>query len=170
MRCGRPLASVPTDGRVRPACRACGWVYFRNPSSASAAAVVSGGRVVLVRRSVAPYVGSWCLPSGYQEYDESPEETAVRETREETNLRIRLLGLCGVYFSDGAGVKNTVVHVYLAERVGGTMRAGDDASDVRLFPLDGLPRRIAFREHLDFIEEIRAGRAVLAPLRRRRRR
>ncbi len=34
----------------------------------------------------------WTQPGGHMEYNETPEETALRETYEETGLRIRLLG------------------------------------------------------------------------------
>lgn len=136
-------------------CRRCGWVYFKNPASASAVAIISSGEVVLVKRKVPPYPGKWCLPAGFQEYHESPEETAVREAKEETNLEIRLLGLHRVFFSNAHPGKNTVVHVYLAEPVSGTMKAGDDASDVKVFSLDRLPSGIAFRSHIETLRQIR---------------
>jgi ADP-ribose pyrophosphatase YjhB (NUDIX family) len=103
------------------------------------------------------------LPAGFQEYDEGPEETAVREVKEETNLDIRLLRLHKVYFSTAHRGKNTVVHVYLAERVGGAMRPGDDVSAVRAFPLDRLPSRIAFKSHLEVIAHIKKGGHRCAP-------
>jgi len=163
MRCGARLVRARREGRVRHACRRCGWIYFKNPASASAAAIVWDGRVVLVKRRVPPHAGSWCLPAGFQEYDEGPEETAVREVKEETNLDIRLLRLHKVYFSTAHRGKNTVVHVYLAERVGGAMRPGDDVSAVRAFPLDRLPSRIAFKSHLEVIAHIKKGGHRCAP-------
>ena len=155
MSCGGRLALRKKHGRMRPFCARCGKVYFKNPSSASAVAVLINGKVVLVRRKVAPRAGSWCLPAGFQEYDESPEETAVREAKEETNLDVRILLLHRVYFNNAHSDKNTVVHIYLAQRVGGTMRPGDDASEVRAFPLDRLPEKIAFKTQLEIIESLR---------------
>ena len=155
MSCGARLIRRRHEGKVRPLCEKCGWVYFKNPACASAVAIVMDGKLVLVKRGVPPHTGSWCLPSGFGEYDESPEETAVREVKEETNLDIRLLGLYKTYFSDSCPGKNTVVHVYLAEAVGGEMAPGDDATDVRAFPLDDLPAKIAFRAHLEIVTQIR---------------
>lgn len=155
MSCGSRLVRRDHEGKERPLCEKCGWVYFKNPACASAVAIVKDGKLVLVKRGVPPHRGSWCLPSGFEEYDESPEETAVREAKEETNLDIRLLGLYKTYFSDSHPGKNTVVHVYLAEAVGGEMKPGDDATDVGAFPLDDLPAKIAFRAHLEIIEQIR---------------
>jgi 8-oxo-dGTP diphosphatase len=67
IRCGARLVRVRMEGRFRPSCRRCGWIYFKNPASASAVAIVSGHKGVLVKRKVPPHVGSWCLPAGFQE-------------------------------------------------------------------------------------------------------
>jgi ADP-ribose pyrophosphatase YjhB (NUDIX family) len=155
MRCGARLVRIRMEGRLRPVCRRCGWIHFKNPASASAVAIVSKRRVVLVKRKVPPHVGSWCLPAGFQEYDEGPEETAVREVKEETNLDVRILKLHKVFFSTAHPDTHAVVHVYLGEKVSGQMRAGDDVSAVRMFPLDRLPSRLAFKSHLEVIKQIR---------------
>jgi 8-oxo-dGTP diphosphatase len=71
----------------------------------------------------------------------------VREAEEETGLDVALDGLWGFYF--GTDDPRNVAHlaVYAARRVGGTLRAGDDASDARFFPRDALPEQIAFQAH-----------------------
>jgi 8-oxo-dGTP diphosphatase len=43
-------------------------------------------RVLVMRRAGALGAGTWGIPGGHQEYGESPEGTAVRETAEETGL------------------------------------------------------------------------------------
>lgn len=154
MNCGDRLARRKSHGRTRAVCGGCGSIYFKNPASASAAVVLRDGGVVLVRRKLPPNPGSWCLPAGFQEYDESPEETAVRETKEETNLDIRILGLGKVFFSTAFPGKNTVVHVYRAECAGGVLRPGDDASEVAVFPINRLPRDFAFASHHELIMEL----------------
>lgn len=155
MRCGAGLVRVRMEGRRRSVCRRCGWVYFKNPASASAVAIVSAGKVVLVKRKVPPHAGSWCLPAGFQEYDEGPEETAVREVKEETNLDVRILKLHKIFFSTAHPETHAVVHVYLGELAGGKMRPGGDVSAVKMFPLGRLPSRMAFKSHLDVIERIK---------------
>ena len=43
-------------------------------------------RVLLVKQTGGPFVGSWLLPGGRIENDESAVHAAVREVREETGL------------------------------------------------------------------------------------
>lgn len=48
---------------------------------------VCGGRVLLLHRSKEPNLGLWTAPGGKLEFDESPQECALRELLEETGLR-----------------------------------------------------------------------------------
>jgi ADP-ribose pyrophosphatase YjhB (NUDIX family) len=75
--------------------------------------------------------------------------------KEETNLDVRILKLHKIFFSTAHPDTHAVVHVYLGEKVGGRMRPGGDVSAVRAFPLDGLPSCMAFKSHLDVIEQIK---------------
>ncbi|HZO64511.1 MAG TPA: NUDIX hydrolase [Kribbellaceae bacterium] len=54
-----------------------------------AAIVVSEGRVLMVRRRIKEGELSWQFPAGEIEPGESPDDAAVRETREETGLTVR---------------------------------------------------------------------------------
>lgn len=53
------------------------------------AVVRDGGRILVLRRAGAHGAGTWGLPGGHQEFGESPEGTAERETLEETGLVVR---------------------------------------------------------------------------------
>jgi 8-oxo-dGTP diphosphatase len=53
------------------------------------AVVRDGGRILVLRRAGAHGAGMWGLPGGHQEFGETPEDTAARETLEETGLVVR---------------------------------------------------------------------------------
>jgi 8-oxo-dGTP diphosphatase len=131
-------------GRTRRACPACGFIHFVDPKVGAAMLAERDGQVVLVRRAVAPSVGSWCLPAGFVEYGESPADTAVRECLEETGLHTQIAELLHVdqYTDDPRG--SGVIVFYRGQVVGGRMEPGDDADQVRLFGPCDLPEDIAF--------------------------
>ena len=146
-RCGGPLRFKPVGDRRRQVCSRCGFILYRNPAPAVAAIIPRGGRIVLVRRAEEPRRGDWSLPAGFLELDEAPEECAVRETLEETGLDIRVTELFGVDIGRDDPRTRVVLIIYLAELLGGELRAGDDASEAGWFGPGELPERIAFATH-----------------------
>jgi ADP-ribose pyrophosphatase YjhB (NUDIX family) len=69
----------------------------RRPLSLGAGAVVvHDGRVLLVRNIFGVTKGRYLLPSGHVNAGELPDQAAVRETFEETSLRVEIEGLIGV--------------------------------------------------------------------------
>ncbi len=82
------------------------------------------------------------MPKGLVEANETPEETAIRETREETGLVGKPLGKIGEinywYYSrrDEVRIFKTV-HFYLLEFVSGSVADHDfEVDEVRWFPLE----------------------------------
>jgi len=145
-RCAEPLASARDGERLRMRCPACDFVHYRNPAPAAGVLIVEDGAVLLVKRRFEPFKDRWSIPSGFIEYEEDIRITAVREAREETGLAVELDGLFAVEscFDDPRG--NALLILYRARRTGGALAAGDDAAEVRFFPLDDLPE-IAFEAH-----------------------
>ncbi len=157
--CGGELGPFAENGVPRLRCEKCGWIHYLNPYPAAATLTVRDSEVLLVRRGVEPRVGMWCLPSGFEEYEETPEEAAVRETREESGLDVELTGLFSVNYVSETD-KRCVLIIYTAvprdpSATDADLAAGDDATDARFFPLDALPPDIAFVSHREAIEKYR---------------
>lgn len=89
------------------------------------------GRLLLVRRGRPPSAGLWSVPGGRVEAGETPAQAAVREVREETGLDVRVGELLAT-----VEIGEFVVHDFAAEVLGGELRAGDDAADVRWCTFD----------------------------------
>jgi GNAT superfamily N-acetyltransferase len=89
------------------------------------------------------------------EADESVEEGAVRECKEETGLDVVLDDLFGVYSFPEGMQRSGLVIFYTAHVVGGQLDAGDDAEQVRVFSLDSLPDNVAFRTHREVLARLR---------------
>jgi ADP-ribose pyrophosphatase YjhB (NUDIX family) len=151
--CGRRLSARMIDGHRRHNCPGCGFIHYRNPVPAAGCIIVIGGRLLLVKRRYQPYQGRWCLPAGFMEYGESPQHCARREILEETGLKIKLGRLVGVYSGSDDPRTHAVLIVYQGLAQNAKYKAGDDASDIRLFPFDKLPEPLAFRAHLTAIKD-----------------
>lgn len=61
----------------------------------SMAVVVADGKLLMIRRSEREGDLLWALPGGAIEAGETPEEAAVRETLEETGLKVEATTLIG---------------------------------------------------------------------------
>ncbi len=151
--CAHELEHRSVDGRTRAVCPSCKTVLYRDPKLAAAVVVEdNAGRILLVRRGVGPRLGDWCLPSGFVEYDEGPDEAAVRECHEETGLEIELTGLLDVHsFDDPFRNKKGALIVYAGCPTGGDLAPGDDASEAAFFSPAQVPANIAFDGHANII-------------------
>jgi 8-oxo-dGTP diphosphatase len=149
--CGTRLTEKICEGNPRLFCEHCDEPIYENPIPASCLVVVDNrNRVLLVKRSVAPKKGFWCLPGGFMELGESPEKAALRELKEETGLSGRIEMLLGVSSNPSAQYHTVLMVGYLIRQYTGTLTAGDDADDAVYFHYDELPE-IAFESHARFI-------------------
>jgi 8-oxo-dGTP diphosphatase len=146
-RCGGALKQRKTDGQDRLVCQACDFIFYQNPVPAVAVIIPRGESIILVKRAEEPFLGRWCLPSGFMELDETPEQCAIRETREETGLDVEVTRLFGVEKGGDDPRAQVVLIISLVKQVGGELRAGDDASEAGLFGPRELPPDIAFKTH-----------------------
>jgi ADP-ribose pyrophosphatase YjhB (NUDIX family)/GNAT superfamily N-acetyltransferase len=159
--CSHELEEGEVAGRRRQYCPACHYVIYRNPVPGVGILCEKDDGLVLIRRGHPPYVGEWALPSGYIEADESSEQAAVRECREETGLEIEVKELFSVSSFRGDMLGSGIVIFYRAQALAGEPRAGDDALEVHVFSLDELPEQIPFRTHREAIARWAAMRQAL---------
>jgi 8-oxo-dGTP diphosphatase len=158
--CGSKLVERQVEHRTRMVCASCEFVHYRNPVPASGIILVEQGRVLLVRRTFDPREGMWTLPAGFVEIDEDAAACAIREMKEETNLDVEIIRLFNVYSAFDDPRTGVVLVLYLARKLGGELRCGDDASEARFFSLTDLPAEIAFRAHRWALSDIRTQHAA----------
>lgn len=113
--------------------------------------------VLLIRRLKDPFQGSWALPGGFvDETDANAVQAALRELLEETHVamdadRLRQIRAFTDRDRDPRGWTVSLpflVHLAPDETV--RPRAGDDAAEVRFWPLDALPP-LAF-DHAEMLQ------------------
>ena len=152
-RCGAPLASrVIKEGEpARLVCPACAFVFYLDPKVAACTIFLVDGGIALLRRSIEPQVGKWVFPGGFVDRGESVPAAAVRETREEANLRVTLTGILDAYSYPDSHV---VVVVYAAEVAGGELMACDECTEAKVFRPESIPwDELAFRSTRDALRD-----------------
>jgi 8-oxo-dGTP diphosphatase len=126
-------------------CPRCGYPFLRhrNPVPTVDIIIEYGNQgLVLIERANPP--PGWALPGGFVDYGESLEAAAVREAREETGLRITLLGQLHTYSDPQRDPRqHTITTVYVAQGHG-QPQAADDARRLAIFAPERLPRVLAF--------------------------
>jgi 8-oxo-dGTP pyrophosphatase MutT (NUDIX family) len=87
------------------------------------------GRALMMKRAD---TGEWDMPGGAVDTMESPDETAVRETNEETGLDVRVIDHVGVYYVPPNKVDShsSVILTYLCDRVGGELTLSHEGTQL----------------------------------------
>jgi 8-oxo-dGTP diphosphatase len=84
------------------------------------------GRILLVRRRNDPGSGLWSVPGGRVEPGETDTQAVIREMAEETGLAVEPGALVGRVQRGPYAIAD-----YRCAVVGGSLHAGDDATDAR---------------------------------------
>jgi 8-oxo-dGTP pyrophosphatase MutT (NUDIX family) len=111
--------------------------------------------VVLASRRTRRGELAWGLAKGGIEDDESPEDAAIREVREETGLLAEIESSLGetryFYVWEDVRIRKTV-HFFLMRHTGGDVEDRDDEmEEIRWFPLERALKRAAYRGERDVL-------------------
>ncbi|MDK8181288.1 NUDIX domain-containing protein [Paenibacillus sp. UMB4589-SE434] len=109
-------------------------------------------RILLIRRGGHPFLGSWALPGGFVRPNETTEQAAVRELREETGVDDVYLEQLYTISDVGRDPRTWVMscsYMALINSDQVQLKAGDDAVGAAWFKVT---YRL-LREHKEFIED-----------------
>lgn len=155
--CGETVVLKQIYNEEHAACPNCSWVHYEDPKVAAGVLVLDAGRILLTRRIFNPHKGDWTLPAGFMNAYENPQDTARRECLEETGLEVEIDKLLDIISGREHPRGADMVVVYLAHVTGGTLIAGDDASEAAFFALTNLPP-LAFQATQQIVESLRNNR------------
>lgn len=131
-KCGGSLCrrSVKSGEPDRLVCLSCQFIFFLDPKVAVGTIIAHDEGIVLVKRAIEPAYGKWVFPGGFVDRGERVEEAAIRETREESCLEIKISRLLNIYSYTDHPV---IIIVYVGEIIGGHAAAGDETLEVGMF-------------------------------------
>ncbi|WP_334118172.1 NUDIX domain-containing protein [Limnobacter sp.] len=125
--CATKLHELQHSGQPRMACGACGFMQWGNPVPVVAALVEYEDKVLLARNVAWP-AHFYALITGFLERNETPEQGAIRELKEETNLDALESSLIGVY---PFPMKNEVIICYHIKATG-QVSLSEELADYKL--------------------------------------
>lgn len=103
------------------------------------------GRILLTKREDN---GLWCLPGGHMDLGEMIQDTVIRETEEETGLKVEIERMVGVYSMPYPGYKyddpkkQIVVVTFVCREIGGELRLSEETTDFAYCYPDNLPGKM----------------------------
>ena len=152
-RCGGDLASrvLKVNEPNRLVCQDCSFIFYQDPKVVAGTVFTLEGGIVLLKRGVEPALGKWVFPGGYVDRGESVQDAAVRETKEESQLDVKLGPLLNVYSYSRSP---NVIVVYTADVIGGALTAADESVEAGIFAPREVPwQELAFDSTKDALNE-----------------
>ena len=136
--CAAPVVQrIPSgDDRPRYVCEGCGVIHYTNPKLIAGCLPVWGEQVLLCRRAIEPRHGLWTLPAGFMENNETTQDAARRETKEEACARVDVGDL---YCYMNVPHISQVYVIFLARLLDLDFAAGPESLEVALFDEADIP-------------------------------
>ncbi|MDQ5901251.1 MAG: 8-oxo-dGTP diphosphatase [Patescibacteria group bacterium] len=107
------------------------------------------GAILLIKRGVEPGYGKWALPGGYVDWDESLEDSAIREVKEETGLDVVVENRLGYFDSTLRNYQN-IAFLFKTKVIGEPelVLQKDEILDSIWVEDKNLPENVAFDHNL----------------------
>lgn len=129
----------------------------------------TGLSVLLIKRGIEPFIDHWALPGGFIHIDETAEEGAYRELREETGIEEIYVEQLQAFTKVDRDPRERVITIaftaFVRQQDYGYIKGGDDAKEAKWFSINDLPL-LAFdhKEILDTALERLRSKIKLEPI------
>lgn len=94
--------------------------------------VIKGHKFVLVKRTIPPYKGKWCLPGGIIRRGENMKAAVERIAKSELGIKVKIIRSIGFYEKIFQS-RHDISHCFLCKYVSGTLKTDFQSDEVRFF-------------------------------------
>jgi len=116
--------------------------------------IEKGNKIVLVKRGRKPFKRKLALPGGHVDHNELVENAALREAKEETNLKVKLIDILGVYSDPNRDPRGHYIPtVFVAKIISGKLKAGSDAKIPDFYNPKKLNKKDMAFDHFKMIKD-----------------
>lgn len=135
-----PQCKTKTDESGKfPKCPNCKIVFYKNSKPTSGVLPVKDGKVLLAIRGEEPFKGTLDIIGGFLNAGEHPEDGVHREVMEETNMKVKIQNMLGIYMdfypATGDYTQNTF---YVGKLMKGKPKVQDDIAGLKWIKIDEL--------------------------------
>ena len=129
---------VKIEGTKRQKCPSCEFTHWDNPVPVVAAIVENNGKVILIQNKGWPK--EWFgIVAGFLEKNETPEQGALREVREELGLEGEIVSFIGHYTFERMNQIISAYHIH----ADGEIKIGEELETIKaLLPKEIIPWEI----------------------------
>jgi ADP-ribose pyrophosphatase YjhB (NUDIX family) len=138
-------------------CEACGLRFYPTSYPCADVFIVDKSKVLLSIRGTNPRKGTLDIIGGFIDVYETPEQGAIREVKEETNLEVELTEVLGFYNDKYASTdKRVMITRFIGKINGGKMKAQDDVASLDWYEINKIPMdNLAFNNTREGIRDLK---------------
>ena len=136
--CGQPVSlNIPDgDSHDRFVCSSCNTIHYQNPRMIVGCIPAWEDKILLCKRAIDPKYGKWTVPAGFLENNETAEQGAIRETKEESGANVEIVRLHALYSLPHVA---QVYAIYLANMTSPYIDPGEESLECRFYKIEEIP-------------------------------
>lgn len=124
-------------------CPVCNFSVYDNPALGTIVLFEQNKKILLAKRKFNPHAGDWDSIGGFVQSNETAEQAALREVKEEIGVEAKIIKYLGSLTGKYAGIPVLDI-VFWAQIKDGQATADDDVAEIKWFNLNNLPKNFAF--------------------------
>ncbi len=114
--------------------------------------IIDKNLVLLVKHNA----GHWDFPKGHVEYNETEEQTAIREVKEETNIDVEIIPgyRYSIHYSPKENVLKEVIFFIAKKKSDKIMAQESEISEVKWLNIDEAVNQITYNDSKEILKKI----------------